>query len=166
MSPTLECRYPDAAIRGDATRAGVGLAVTLPPLALAPMAPAVTAAFAAGAALFAWYGLRTLWRRGLRLEVTDAGVSIHPPWWTPTLLAWDRLDRFELRRYAVGATPEARERAGWTELRLGTTDGVGLRVESTLIGFDLLVARAAAAAAKRGVARSAATAVNPEGIPA
>jgi hypothetical protein len=70
-------------------------------------------------------------------------------------IAWAELDRLKLAYYSTRRD----RRAGWMQLELA---GGSARVtlDSRIDGFDLLVRRAAEAAAVRGIALSEATVAN------
>lgn len=152
-----ELRYPAAVLRGDFARSGAGLLFTLGPLAAVPPASPAGIVLAGLAVLFAAFGVRTWARR--RMSVTVDTDSLNISGLAPKILEWKRLSRLEMRYYA---TRKALGQ-GWMQVTLGS-DGVVVRLDSTLEGFPAIVRRAAQAAAENGVALSLATRENLRGF--
>jgi hypothetical protein len=132
--------YPREALVADAARAGAGLLITLGPVALLPLARPALAALVAVAALFLVFGVQTLRRLRLRLDLDQSGLIVGPG---ARRLDWAELRGLSLAYYALRKDDER----GWFEL-IATTPGLRLRVDSRLQGFEQLV-RSAAAAAER-----------------
>lgn len=144
-------RYAPRAIITDYARAGIGMALCLVPLAAVEAGASGTAVLAGLASLFAVYFIRTLQRHRMHIELSDEGVARN----REIALRWKELEGLKL-----GFFPTKRDRSdGWMQLRL-TGGGKRLRVDSQLMGFDDLVARAASAARANGVTLSAATESN------
>ncbi|MEE8333411.1 MAG: hypothetical protein V3R85_06145 [Alphaproteobacteria bacterium] len=146
-------RYPPAAIRGDFARGGAGLALSLGPLYAVPPTSAAGLVLGGLAILFAIFGMRT-WARQ-RMAVTLDTDSLLISGFSPKKVAWGALSALEMRYYT---TRKARDQ-GWMQVTL-RSEGVVVRLDSTLDGFPAIVRRAAAAAAANGVALSPATQEN------
>lgn len=150
--------YPSSAVYADYLRAGGGLAVTLGPLVLLDVAPVVGFVLGVLALLFGWFAVRT-WRRQMStLTVSERGLEVQGP--NPRRLAWDELDEFRLAYFA----PRGNRERGWFELTLKGARAATLRIDSSLDGFDRLLARTLAAARVRGVPLDAATLANLEAL--
>ena len=154
-------RYPARAVVMDYLCAAAGLLFTLCPLAGA--APTGPAAWVLGAlaALFAVYGARTVLRHRTSLAADEEGLTVDGI--VRRRLPWDCLTRCTLAYYS---TRRNRER-GWMQLTLKTRRGT-LRIDSQIEGFEMIVRRAAYAAAVRGIALDRTTRENLRalGIPA
>lgn len=146
-------RYPLAALAGDYARAGIGLALTVPPLVVLQLNTTVAAIFVLLVVLFAVFAWRTLLRQLGTIEMDEAAIRSTGPF--PVRIAWDALDEFKLGYYAT-----RRDRsAGWMQLALGAGRR-RLRLDSRIEGFAAIVSRAAAAARQRQLTLSAATTNN------
>ena len=146
-------RYPPRAVLIDYLYSGLGLLFTLGPLAGA--APTGPAAWVLGglAALFAAYGARTLLRHRTWLGVSEQGVTVHGI--VRRHLPWAGLTRCTLGYYS---TRRKRDR-GWMQLTL-KTGRRSLRIDSQIEGFEVVVRRAAHAAAGLGLSLDRATQEN------
>lgn len=138
---------------GDYSRSVGGLAVSVVPFAVAPSRPLVTYLFGTMIAIFAVYGLRTVARHFTRVEITDEAISANLPGYRK--IAWTALEGLSLRFFAA---KKDRSR-GWFQM---TVAGAGQRiaVDLTITDFHGIVATAAAAAMRNGIALDEATAVN------
>lgn len=150
-------RHGLASLGGDYLRAGLGLALTAGPLALA--GPGAAAAWVLGPVglLFAVHGLWTLRRHLTVVTCGDGGLSLAGP--AARRLAWPELTEMRLRYFS---TRRDRER-GWMQLSLAG-GGVTVRLDSTIDGFEDIVRRAARAAAAADVALGDATVRNLESL--
>ncbi len=129
-------RYPVRAVALEYFYALLGLAFTLTPLALVTPLPAVTGVLAAFALLFFLFGLRTANRHNTFVAVSDGGVTLGGLWGAD--IAWGELRELKLSYFST-----RRDRhGGWMQLRLRGEKRT-IRLDSTLEGFDKLVARAA-----------------------
>jgi len=145
--------YPLTAVIGDYSRSVGGLAVSVVPFAVAPSRPLVTYLFGTLIAVFAVYGLRTLARHFTRVEVANDAISINLP--TFRRIAWTEVEALRLRFYSA-----KRDRSrGWFQLTIAGP-GRGVVIDSTITDFHGIVASAAAAAARNGIALDEATAAN------
>ena len=129
-------RYPARAIMQDYFYTVLGLAFTLAPLALVTPLPAVTGVLAGFAILFFIFGLRTAIRHNTFVEVSNSGVTLHNLWGSN--VTWSELRELKLSYFS---TRRDRHR-GWMQLRLRGQKRT-IRMDSTLDGFDKVVARAA-----------------------
>lgn len=151
-------RYTWAALRGDYIRTGVGLTVTLVPLAAVTGSPLAASVMGALAAVFAIFGARTGARHLSRFEVDGDGVtrtrlSTSPRRWVT--VRWREVDRVRLAFYS---TRRDRSR-GWMQLKIQGGGGK-LGFDSIIEGFEDIAALALGAAVANGVPLSAATARN------
>lgn len=136
-------RYPPAVQRSDLVRGGVGLLLTVGPLAVLPMHWAVASLFGAAAILFALFTARIVQRAFTLYESGDQGIIARGPF--GVAIPWDDLTTLKLHFFST-----RRDRGkGWMLLVLKAGRRT-LKLESTLTGFDEIVDRAAEVAkAKR-----------------
>ena len=151
-----ERRYPPRAMARDYVTAGVGLALSLPPMVALDL-PAVTfGIFGLMSLCFAAHGLGAVRRRRLRVEAGEDGLSFSPP---RRSIAWNEITRFRLAWFST-----RRDGArGWMELEVEGRAAT-LRVDSRLDGFRELVGHVRRAAAHRGVEPDPATRANLEAL--
>ena len=108
----------------------------------------------AGVVLFGVFGVLTALRVRTRVRVDDEGIDVSPG---PGhgRLEWSRVARVKLRYFAVRRERERKRgeggRRGWMQLVLKGDDRVVVRIDSRLDGFDDVLRRTAAAAARRGL---------------
>ena len=149
--------YPNSAMVGDYLRAAAGFVPATAILAM-PAAGAAASGVAAGfAALFLLFGLRTALRHATRVTADENGLAASGP--LAATIPWGELDRMTLAYYSTRRD----RRDGWMQLEL-RAGGSRLRLDSRIEGFDELVARAARAAAVRGLDLNAATIANLEAL--
>jgi hypothetical protein len=146
-------RYERRAIVGDFIRGGFGLLLTVGPVLLMPMVTWLAVAFSAFAALFAVYLFRTWLRSATALEVDDGGIRSTGPF--GRAIRWDALDTLDLRYFATRRDKEG----GWMQVKL-RGEGAAIAAESSLDGFETVVARAADAATRNRLALSDVTREN------
>jgi hypothetical protein len=146
-------RYPTAALAGDYARASVGLALTVPPLILLQLNPAVATIFAGLVCLFAVFAGRTLLRQRAIIEMDETAIHSSGP--LPVRLEWAALDELKLAYYATRRDGSA----GWMQLAL-RAGRQRLRLDSRIEGFAAITARAAEAARRRHLVLNTATANN------
>jgi len=141
-------RYPTRALAGDYARAGAGMAMFLVPLLLVRPGPGMTVVLGGLTLLFFFFGLRTLRRQMIRVEVTEDGITTQasaPP--APRVsIPWRGLSGLKLRFYS---TERSREQ-GWLQMSLIAGDGT-LRIDSHLEDFETVARRAADAARANGL---------------
>ena len=129
-------RYPLRAIALEYFYTVLGLVFTLLPLALVTPLPAVTGVLGGLALLFFIFGLRTLIRHNMFVAVSDGGVTLGGLWGVK--IPWHEMREFKLSYFST-----RRDRhGGWMQLRLRGQKRT-IRLDSTLAGFDKLLARAA-----------------------
>jgi len=145
--------YPAVAMVGDYLRAAAGLVPAVIVFAVEPVGPVAATVLGGFAAVFAVFGLRTLLRHGMSLEMTDTELRATGVW--RRTLSWAELDRMKLAYYSTRRD----KRAGWMQLELGA-GGTRVKLDSRIDGFDRLVWRAAEAAHLRGLALNDATSAN------
>lgn len=146
-------RYPLRAVLLDYLYSGLGLLFTLGPLGAAgPVGPAAWF-LGALAALFAFYGVRTVLRHRTCLRVSEAGITVDGVW--RRRLPWEQLTRLTLGYYST----RRKRDSGWMQLTLKAGRRT-LRLESQIEGFEQIAGRAARAAAARGIAFDHTTAEN------
>jgi len=145
--------YPASAMTGDYLRAAAGLVPSALLLATVPIVSIAGAVLGGFAAIFALFGLRTMMRHGMSIEIGENELRSRGPW--PATIAWTELDRFRLAYYSTRRD----RRDGWMQLELGA-GRARLRLDSRIAGFDQVVRRAALAAAARGLQLNEATLAN------
>lgn len=150
-------RHDFDSLRGDYLRTVLGLALTLGPLVFTPVHAVLAWVLGALACLMAIHGVRTVWRHLAAVECGDDVLVLRAP--VTRRLAWSDLGKLRLRYFS---TRRDRDR-GWMQLVL-SGNGVTLRIDSTLPGFEEIVRRAAAAAAAAGLPLSSATRRNLESL--
>jgi hypothetical protein len=140
---TAAIRYRRSDLLLDYGRAALGAGFSGAVLA-APTAPAVSMVAGGLAALFGIFALRTAARQVTRYELSARGISEFG--WRKVSLNWDELDGLKLRYYA----PRRKRANGWMALSL-CAPGRRLSIDSTLPGFEEVVALAVAAARRNAL---------------
>jgi hypothetical protein len=120
---------------------------------LAHPAPLMMFVLGVLALLFGAYGARACVRVATRITVDEQGVSASGP--RRATVRWESLERMRLDHYSTRRDGTR----GWMQMKL-KGDGAGLSVESSLDGFSEIAARAARAAAERGIELAPATRSN------
>ena len=156
MTPAL--RYSRRSLFADYAGGGIGLALSLGPLAYAHPAAPVAWVLAAAAVLFLVYFGRTVCRQLTHIELDEAGIRARGP--LGAAIRWEdlrslRLDYFSTRRDPEGRTMDG----GWMQLRLRDARH-SIRIDSALEGFVGLVRVAALEARRRGADLDHATRAN------
>ncbi len=146
-------RYPTIALAGDYARAGLGLALVVPPLLLLQLNAPVAALFAVLIALFAIFAWRTLLRQLGTIEMDE--FAINRSGLFPLRMAWDALDELRLGYYATRRDGTG----GWMQLAL-RAGRRRLQLDSRIEGFAAIVARASHAARRRRLTLNPATTNN------
>ena len=142
--------YPSTVIGAALLRTGIGLALTLGPLAVIQPTRVAVVILGGLALIFVVYGAQALIRSASEIVVTAQGLRRTGP--IPAHIQWDALVRVKLSYYTT-----KRDRAdGWMVLTIRGT-GRAVRIESTLKGFGPLLARIVAEAQARGIALPAPT---------
>jgi hypothetical protein len=137
-------RYPPRAIRTDYVRTAVGLALAGGPLLLARPGTPMMTVLGGLTALFVAFGARTWIRSATRITLDDQGLSASGP--RGATIRWSSLARMRLNYYSTRRDGTR----GWMQMNL-RDDGARLSIDSSLDGFSEIAARAARAAAERGL---------------
>ena len=148
-----EHRYPRRAIVADYARAATGAVLTGTPLAAASTGPVVGTLLGALLALFLGYGVRTGLRHASRVRLDEDAISLSGA--VRKNLAWRDLARLEMRYYATTKD----RKGGWMQLTL-KADGRTIRIDSTIEGFEAILARAVRAARDNAIEIGPTTADN------
>lgn len=138
-------RYPTSSLAADHCRAGFGLTISAGPLIFLDPISAVTYILSPLVILFGLFACRTLLRQMTRYEVSNTGIQASGP--IKFEACWTDLEDVELKYYSTRLD----RRRGWMQLRIKNSDRV-VRLDSTLLGFSDIVARAAKEAAQRNIA--------------
>ena len=151
MTPSL--RYSWRSLLPDFAGSGIGLVLSLGPLAFVRPAGPVAWVLAAAALLFLVYFGRTVCRQLTHIQLDEAGIRARGP--LGAAIRWEdlrslRLDYFSTRRDGEG---------GWMQLRLRDAQHT-IRIDSELEGFVGLVRVAALEARRRGADLDHATRAN------
>jgi len=152
--------YVRRALYGDYARAGVGLVLTLGPLALTGATGVAAYVLLGLAAVFGLFGLRTLVRQHTEVAVDAEGVSTTGM--RHVTVRWEGLRRVKLAYFSTRRgyfSTRRDQQGGWMQLMLRGDTGM-IRVDSQLDGFEALVARAAEALTASGLKVSDTTAAN------
>jgi len=145
--------YPAQAMLGDYARAAAGLFPSIAMLAIMPVSVAGATVLGGFAALFAVFGIRTVFRHASRLELTEGGLRSSGLLRTSVSLR--ELDRIKLAYYSTRRDGQG----GWMQLELRSGSSK-LRLDSRLEGFTKVVEASAARAEARGLRFGPATGAN------
>lgn len=145
-------RYGRTALVHDYVRGGVGIVLCGGLMALSPSTWLIVI-FGGLTALFLLFTLRTALRQRVRLEVDDDGIALLPS--RAGRLRWGEIDGVRLRYFS---TRRSRDK-GWMTLRVAAGRR-RIEVDSSLEGFDEVVARMAGEVRARGLALDPATRAN------
>lgn len=134
-------RYVRSSLYGDYLRAAIGTVFLGTPLYFAAGSPVIATILGTLLLLFVGFGVRTGLRQMTRIETTpDALVAIGP---FGRAMPWAGINKVELKFFST-----RRDRTGddgWVQLNVCDPAGC-LKLESSLTGFDELVAKVAKAA--------------------
>ena len=146
-------RYLPQKLLPDYLRGAAGWSISAGLCALAPNVTAVLVIFGGLGLLFALFILQTAQKQLLRLEMTEGGIgaAANPSRAKP----WRELQNLRLRYYAL----RRNKPGGWMMLRLGFP-GWRISVDSSIEGFDDIVARAVREARDRPVVLDEVTIAN------
>lgn len=140
-------RYPMRSLAWDYCRAGIGMAIPLVPLILGQPGPFFFTLLAALAALFFFYGVRTLNQQLTAYEILPDGLACHGP--RRRMFRWDELSNVRLRYYSTQRDKTRRDlKRGWMELKLTGPAG-NLRIDSEVQDFETILTAVAQAVAQR-----------------
>jgi hypothetical protein len=130
-------RYPARSLMWDYCRAAAGLLIAGTPLLMGSPGVFFTLLFGTVAALFFFYGLRTVNQHMSALELREDGIMNHGP--RKKFFGWDDLSDVRLRYYSTTRDKNRRSLdSGWMELRLAGPDGQ-LRIDSEISEFDTIL---------------------------
>jgi hypothetical protein len=148
-------RYVASSLYGDYVRAVIGTVFLGTPLYFAADSPVIATILGTLLLLFVGFGVRTGLRHMTRIETTpDALVTIGP---FGRAMAWNDINKVELKYFST-----RRDRThsdGWIQLAVCDQAGC-LKLESSLQGFEELVAIVAQAAFDNGAEMSELTVEN------
>jgi len=150
VTPLL--RYSWRSLLPDYAGGGIGLALSLGPLALVHPAAPVAWVLAAVAALFLVYLVRTLCRQLTHIELDEDGIRVGGPaaGLLGAAIRWEDLRSLRLNYFSTRRDPEGRTMdGGWMQLRLRDARHT-IRIDSELEGFERVARAAALEAARRG----------------
>ena len=163
---TFVLRYSWRSLLPDYAGGGIGLALSLGPLALVHPAAPVAWGLAAAAALFLVYLVRTLCRQLTHIELDEDGIRVGGPaaglavGLHGAAIRWEDLRSLRLNYFSTRRDPESRTMdGGWMQLRLRDARHT-IRIDSELEGFERLARAAALEAARRGADLDYATRAN------
>ncbi|MEZ5668228.1 MAG: hypothetical protein R3F55_12475 [Alphaproteobacteria bacterium] len=146
-------RYDRKELYRDYGRSAAGLVLTLGPLAVTGASGAAAIVLGGLAGVFALFGLRTGVRQKTAVQVGPGAISTQGL--RRVTVRWDEVRRVKLSYFS---TRRDRQR-GWMQLML-RGDGGAIRLDSQLEDFEAVVAQAAAAVVRHGIAVSDTTAAN------
>ena len=142
-------RYSWRTLVPDYAGSGIGLALSLGPLAFVHPAASVAWVLAAVAVLFLVYFGRTVCRQLTHIELDEAGICAGGP--LGAAIRWTDLRTLRLDYFSTRRDPEVRTMdGGWMQLRLRDARHT-IRIDSELEGFAAVVRAAAQEAARRGI---------------
>jgi len=152
-----EFRYPRSALIPHYGRAAAGVAVSGAVLLFAGPSSAMLWVAGPVLLLFAAFGCVTALKQATAIRLDAEGVRCIGP--LVRTIRWNELQRVDLRYYST-----KKDRSdGWMQLTI-RGKGSSIRIESTIEGFSDLVAAAAGAAARQGLAISEASQANMEAL--
>ena len=148
-------RYVASSLYGDYLRAAIGTVFLGTPLYFAAESPVVATILGCLLLLFVGFGVRTGLRHMTRIETTpDALVTIGP---FGRAMPWSGIKKVELKYFSTQRNRTGGD--GWIQLIVCDPAGC-LKLESSLNGFDQLVAKIADAAFRNGAEMSELTVEN------
>jgi len=159
---TAVLRYSWRSLLPDYAGGGIGLALSLGPLALVHPAAPVAWVLAAVAALFLVYLVRTLCRQLTHIELDEDGIRVGGPaaGLLGAAIRWEDLRSLRLNYFSTRRDPESRTMdGGWMQLKLRDARHT-IRIDSELEGFERVARAAALEAARRGADLDYATRAN------
>jgi hypothetical protein len=146
-------RYPVKSVVADYLRAAAGMALTLGPLVFFNLVAPMVYILGGLGALFLVFGIRTLLRQLAFVEVSAEGVTMGGP--AGSAVLWQNLDAMSLHYY----TTRRDKQGGWMQLKIRQKSRT-MALDSSLPGFDGIVAQAFHAARANGVELDARTLAN------
>ena len=146
-------RYPLSAVIADYLRALAGMVLTFGPLAVFNVGSVMVYILAGVGALFLLFWFRTVLHHLTRVEVSAGEIRIAGP--VGRAISWRDLDGMSLRYY----TTRRDKLDGWMLLKMKGKGSV-VTCDSSLDGFDDIVARARDVAHANGIALETGTLAN------
>ena len=137
-------RYSVPSLLLDSLRAVFGITVTLGPLFFLNVALPAALILGALGLIFLTFALRVAQQGLSSIELSSEGISRHGP--VARKLTWADVTSLKLAHYGAPRKPLG----GWYQLMLRGSGGI-LKVDSTIDGFDGIVASAVEAARKSGL---------------
>ena len=150
-------RYPVSTLLSDGFRAAFGVMATLLPLAFLNVAWPLVLVFGVLGAIFVFFAFRVVEHGLSSIVLSEDGISRRGP--VALSLAWQDLRALKLAHFAA----PRRSSDGWYQLTLKGNDRT-LKVESTIDGFDEIVAAAVKAAEAVDLGLDPATGENLRGL--
>ncbi|MGY8994805.1 MAG: hypothetical protein ACKVH7_00010 [Alphaproteobacteria bacterium] len=144
-------RYDTRVLMGDYIRAGAGALICFAPVLLVEVVNVLVYILLSIGTVFTVFGLRTLIKQMTSIELSATGIRTLGP--LARTIGWSELSGMKLafysmRRNRYGGTMDLSGSKSWMELKLRGT-GNTITVDSSLDGFDSVVAVAMEAAQDR-----------------
>lgn len=146
-------RYPAPSLLFDSLRTAFGIMATIGPLCFLEVAWPVALILGGSGLVFLVFALRLAQQSLSSIELSSEGISRHGP--AARTLPWPDVTSLKLAHYGA----PRRSSNGWYQLRL-RGKGAILKVDSTIGGFDDIVASAVEAASAKGLVFDPATVEN------
>ena len=159
---TSSFHYAWRSLVPDYVGSGIGVALTLGPLALVHPAAPVAWVLGAAAVLFLVYFGRTLCRQLTHIELDESGIRVRGPavGLLSAAIRWEDLRSLQLDYFSTRRDPEGRTMdGGWMQLKLRDARHT-IRIDSELEGFAGVVRACALEARRRGIDLDHATRAN------
>ena len=150
-------RYPASTLLSDGFRAAFGIMATLSPLAFLDVAWPLVLILGGVGAIFLFFAVRVAGHGLSSIVLSEHGISRRGP--VALSLAWRDLRALKLAHFAA----PRRSSDGWYQLTL-KGDACTLKMDSTIDGFDEIVAAAVKAAEAVGFGLDPATGENLRGL--
>ena len=146
-------RYPASSLLPDSLRAIIGITATFGPLVFLAVAWPLALVLCALGSVFLAFAIRLVLQSLSSFELSNERISRHGP--VARSLSWPDVTSMKLAHYG---TPR-KTSVGWYQLRLKGGGGV-LKIDSTIDGFDEILASAVSAVTNSGLTFDPATAEN------
>ncbi len=146
-------RYPVSSLWPDSLRAIIGITATFGPLLFLDVAGPLVLVLGVLGLVFLTFAARLILQSLWSFELSNNAISRRGP--AARSLSWPDITSLKLAHYSA----PRRTSQGWYQLRLQGRSGV-LKIDSTIDGFDEIVASAVRAIANSGLVFDPATAEN------